>query len=480
MGIFFPTVSVLVRLPIRHQPLWGDDALLLRASQMPHGYASSLTESFFQTGSFKYRPITTPILSVFVSWFGNDIFWYQIVNTAFIGVLAFIVFLICASLSNSRLLGIFAGILVILTRFNWYSQDYVFGLMEITALLLFTGCLGLVIAALRQEDVFILSMSQGLLLMCTLTHERYVLVSLAIPMGVVVSAFVTQILARRLVQRSLWFLAIPLIHIVVKSELLMVSPLTGGGESDFNKVKGFWILRHFLEAVWSLFGLSNGYENAAQESRLNPLVFVATTLLTTGVVFLVLVQKFFVSFRKKSPEIAIGIVLLAVFGSVTFSASLVIERIEYRWLFPSFITFLFLASWVMSSGSHRLRMAVFAVAISMAATEFAYQPFHRIIALSPSRVEAAVSALRGRGQDGPWKLIVMPKNWEHSWQWWSFGYGDVFFQMDNPPMSVSIVGDERSASEECDKDWILSYCTLLIVDGQSTDVSVLDFRIAKY
>jgi hypothetical protein len=73
-------LTILTRHPIGGGPLWGDDALLYRASRMPSGYASDFWLGFVQTGSAKYRPLLTPVLALMTDTFGNDQFGYLVLT----------------------------------------------------------------------------------------------------------------------------------------------------------------------------------------------------------------------------------------------------------------------------------------------------------------------------------------------------------------------------------------------------------------
>jgi len=474
--IFLIFYGLLNRGPISHGALWGDDALLFRASSIPGGFASDLTSSLFQTGSAKSRPLLQPILALLLQSFGNDQFWYLWISAVLVVAISISVFFLIRSICGNNLVGILGAIVVQTTRFNWYSKDNVFGIMEATAILLLVLSVHQILHQLKEEDSSRALLSGIILLFAsTLVHERYVLVSAAIPFAfLLISILDKSVISKRNAALSLYFFLIPTFHVIWKVSLLNVSPFTGGGESNFSSVKGPWILKHVIQTATSVVGWSTGYKDAASHLNIKPVFLPVLASLVLVAICVGIYRTFILVFQtgdsKAVQTRSTLIILCAFFSTNVISASLVIERIEYRWLFGPLIFLIVIISSLKFSRQPELHLVrICALIIAIFVGDLMYQPMHKPELVNARRVQYALEGLKSTShfdeldRDIPWKLVVVAENWE-SWKWWTFAYGNVFLNSDNAPVQV-VFSTSDLAFSSCQKDWKLASCTLLKLDG---------------
>ena len=479
-------LAILTKSSISHGPLWGDDALLLRASRMPNGYASDFWLGFMQTGSAKYRPILSSVLALLTDKFGNDQFGYLVVSNMLLTVVAILVFVLSRRIGGSTLLSLAISSLVLVNRFSWYSQDNVFGIMEAGALIfLLLATLQVLRAVDGDYSHLRFAVSALFLLAATLIHERYLLVSAVIPTSLLIVVVVHRTASWiRAFRTSLIFLLIPAVHILLKAGLLNVSTLTGGGESNFSDVKGPWIAKHVLQTIASFAGLSEGNNYSADYWGIPSWIFALLTALVLLLVFLGIIaycdQR--LHLRRDLSSDSDGrieftlFLLLGILGSTSISASLVVERIEFRWVYAPFIFFLLLLILIYSEISNQLSGKILIMVIPiLCMLELLYQPLHHVYTAPRIRVTEAINeAASSAPVYEPWKLQIGVRNWEN-WQWWQFAYGYVFTQLPNPPQSIDFFVPKPKYSGCVDIERIS--CLVLFIDGQSTNVS--SFLVAK-
>ena len=474
--MFLIVYGVLNRGPISHGSLWGDDALLFRASSIPGGFASDLTDSFFQTGSAKSRPLLQPILSLLLQSFGNDQFWYLWISLVLVIAISVSIFFLVRSICGNNLVGIVGAIVVQTTRFNWYSKDNVFGIMEATAILLLVLSVQQIIHQLNEKNSSRRLLTGIIFLFAsTLVHERYVLVSAAIPFAfVLISMLDKSVISKKNAVLSLNFFLIPAFHVIWKVSLLNVSPFTGGGESNFSSVKGPWILNHVIETATSVVGWSAGYKDAASSLNIEPFFLPLLASLVLLAICVGLYRTLNLVLRSEDSKAiqtrSTLVILFAFFSANVISASLVIERIEYRWLFGPLIFLILIISCLELSRRpdlHIVRISALIIAILIG--DLIYQPMHKSDQVNAVRVQNALKGLENithfdeLGRDMPWKLVVVAENWE-SWKWWTLAYGNVFLNSDHAPVQV-VFSTSDLALSSCLKDWKLASCTVLKLDG---------------
>ncbi len=271
-----------------------------------------------------------------------------------------------------------------------------------------------------------------------------------------------------------------------KAGLLNVSPFTGGGESSFEQVRGWWIGRHFIESLTSITGLSTGVDEVSQYWGLNSVLFAVVAITIVVVVIslnLVMQLKGYFS-KSRSSEQNIArrdlLLLFFLFSGTTLSASLVIERIEFRWLYGPFIFFILITAQLTrqfrlpSSGY----FAVIPILSLLLLIDASYVPNHDDSRSQSNQVATALRALKSQAPpDGPWKLIVNTTNWQ-PWSQWQYGYGYVFSTLPNPPQEpVLIVNNlgKRALVDVCNQGWRPDQCVILGADGlkDQPTVSVL-------
>ena len=488
--ILLIVTGVLLRGRIENGPLWGDDALLLRASRFSGGFSSDVLASTFQTGSSKSRPLLQPILAAMLRVFGNNQFWYLFISSALVIAISCIVFKTLKALGASSSIAWLTSSIVLVTRFNWYAQDNVFGTMEALALLLALLSLYGLLQSVREEVVNLKKVTTSILLLCaaTFVHERYVLVALAIPTSLVLAELLLRNPhTKEIAKASTAFMSIPVLHIIWKEGLQNVSSLTGGGESNFETVIGLWIGKNFLQVLTSISGWSSGYRELEEIADVPSVVFVSVSILVLTVLVAGLID---IGVRSKSRtlvdsgKLAQIILIGGVFCAMSISASLVIERIEYRWLFGPLVLFLFFVQALLSSSTLKMKRVLSIIVPLVLVTEFLYQPLHKPQRINERRVANAVIKLEQFGKNNdvekeePFKLVISATNWNPSWQWWTLAYGNVFLQTINPPV-VLVLSSTENAYRDCQRDWNLSSCIWLQLDGETDQVTVSRIDLSR-
>lgn len=429
--------------------LYGDDFLLYEASKSTGGYASNFLTSFQQIGAGKYRPLFTPIASVLLSVFGRNYFYYQVAVLAVLSCTAFIGACIAYKLCNNWKVSAVVAAVIPMSRFTWYAQTTLHGVMEILAVFwMLFGLLALVtwLQSNYQSRKWLVLAVLGLGA-SAFTHERYLIICITLPLAV------TILCKGRLLLRSqifgLW--AVVGLQFVLKKYVVHVDIFQGGGETPLRSSAGPWIVQHFGLALLGIFGFSSGatdyYQNLGHGlfpsigwSRLARLAGVVGTYV--AVVFVILREQLYVGDVERSlrnERFRVLLVLVTCAFSLLIPASTVISRTEGRWLLGSdlimLIVLVLMANLITSAKIKSFALVgVLAGAVLMSVvTRHEYQRF------SYDRRQAQLVLQLAQDASKPGNAWNLDINVEGMIEW-QFAYGRAFSQLTTPPTGFTFGG----------------------------------------
>lgn len=333
----------------------GDDYLLLNASRSSDGYASSLSGCVNDIGMGKWRPMFVCTVTPLLKLVGDRYWCYFLLNL----VLIFLICLITANLLQ-RIVKLpewniaFCVFVVPFSRFAWYGRVSPFGVMEFGALLFALLFARQFMSALAKQTNRSWYLAGGLACLSALFHERYLALLAA---GFLVSIFNVRNKRTR-VPLAPWLLLSGSL-LAIKVFLLDTDPLVGGGEAPLRSSVDTWVLEHFLVGVKAVAGIGNGTNIGFDESgyvRLPALgalgkVWLVALLLIVLVIF-ILKSTLHRGLSTSKSDSSKGLMghqtvmcqLLLISGLLLIApASMIISRIEGRWLFgPEVFLFIFM------------------------------------------------------------------------------------------------------------------------------------------
>jgi hypothetical protein len=429
--------------------LWGDDALLIEATNSLGGYGSSISTSLIDSGQEKWRPIFQFVVAI-LRYF--DLLNYNVVLPANLTLLV-LVAVLCGLItynvtSGNFLLSGLVALLVTQSRFSSYSQSAIFGLMEmLAALLCLSGVYGFVKynnqTEIKSTKRAIFSIS--LIFAATLVHERYLVTLIAVIIFLLLKIDTQRVV---LAFTSLCFI---FINWAIKTFVLQINPLRSGASTDLSHSSGIWILKNFWYGFVGVFGgLSNEYLNfetisipnvSLPSPMWNHALTVLIPILLSCVVSIVLCYKRNHSLSEFLTSNLFMILLVAI--SLQFAASLVQERVESRWLFSSELFFLIFVVSIPYIFSTKLksRMIVWGL-VFLGLLSFT------VIALRANLMLTEPVVLKTQAQtvleklDSPtstlkeWRLVLDIA--DNPFEQWMFSYGRAFEQLKNPPSDWEI------------------------------------------
>ena len=432
----------LFRVPTIHAYFYGDDYLVYEASRLPYGYASQPLLGLLQAGGGKYRPLFTPLVAVALKFFGNSYLGFQSVSWVLLVLVATVAASIVLEITTSLLATYMTIFAVTTSRFTWYGQTSVHGLMEFLALLLLLIAIRFHLRYLATRSTTNLVATVLAVAASSFVHERYLI---AVVIFWILTFVAHRSWGKRMAGLSLLFPSVVLAHIVLKNVVIGVSYIKGGGETSLSGSLGPWIIIHFFLSVVGTLGFSsgvndyflrNGYQLIDPFQRTIGVISARTAF--AGLALLLL---FYVAalLRRSLSKPRVGPPLLSLWLlclTLLIPPSTVISRIETRWLLGSFIC-AFIATATMISalprGSNKKTVVGLAIALLLIST-YHYQrsldtfSYDRRIAQSVLN-EASLKSTEGR----KWNLAIRSREVIP----WMFGYGRAFSQLDFPPRSVT-------------------------------------------
>lgn len=429
---------LLTRIPQWHFPMFGDDFLLVRDASMPIREGSLLTD-MWQTGSGKWRPLSTVVLLWLAREWGFVYGPYQILNSVLLISCAVLGGLLAFRLTRTFPHALLVSTAYAVSHLTWMAQSSVYGTLELLTLFLFLcsvhSVVSLVSSTNRTEKYFLLSLI--LLLLATFTHERYLFCIIPLVAATLLHPSQSQL------RRRAWIpLLIPLIHVILKSFMLGLNPLTTGGESQ--RQVGTWVLRHIADSALMLTGWHSGVgvfysHNSLFEQRTNPMLGIVTLATIAGVTILLVIRRSDISSQSR-PVTAIQLLVLVGFAvSSLLPAALVHERIEARWLMAPHVMMLVLGVSVtlLHGGRGRLILGLAIPALSIAASTYWSKDVDRYLQLR-NQPSLAMSLIEDHApRNGPWVLTIVQSDQTVPVAW-QFGYTQAFRQLRNPPYLAQV------------------------------------------
>lgn len=430
------------RIAKSYRYFYGDDYLLLAEHNKPGGYASSFLHSFIDIDlQGKWRPVFTIVLHAVSKIFGLNTSTVMIVLLLLISVVATVSGLIVYQLNGSFLAALTIVVIVPMSRFSWYAQNRIHGLMELMAILfVLLGCLTYTRAVntgFTGRHLFLLNLYFSL---AALTHERYLIVCIVTPFFLIL----TNWNHRKFTYFILWSTSV--IYIAVEL-LSQNNPLRGGGEEEFSKSYGLWIFDHFVLALNELLIGTDGntiYPNHQISGQLP----IAVVLLSYIVVYCC-VRKVFglnnvefadskIGNRDTNKIYSLINFQLLISGCLVLMASTVVSRIEGRWLFGSEILFMIVFCSVIGALREKSLAFLFLRLFIFAYVANNVYNLNDIDRFELERAKVNKILLEVSSMDKPLagygvSLIGFDD--------WSFAYGSVFQQIEHPPNTVNFDGN---------------------------------------
>lgn len=443
--------SLLV-VPQRYIPIWGDDFLLLRASNTYQGYGSDTSIAPFQTGMTKYRPLFLVPFTVMNSLFGDQLNYYLLVNTGLTLFLGIAFGLLLREATQLARIAIPIGIISIASlRFLWFSREWIYGSMEIISL-------GASLLAL----VFFLRLSRNVhlngreelwanlfLVVAILTHER------AVAVGVAVSVFLAILNRRRVMEfTSLQILTpflIVLSSFVFKIYILQVNPLQGS-LTDYAESRSQSLLTNFSVTIPSGADKILG-RSIYSDSGLVLLTFRSVLAILLAVVVFVFVKKLLTNLFTKGHttnasettgeyHLESASLLVLIVGALSFGTMIAEPLVQERFLALPQLMFWIL---IINSGSIFSRRKnkenvalVFAAVLVL--IELSYLPVKKDYYPTQSRLTSAFIGLDSNlNGTEPWILNLQIDPQLQAELNWALGYPrpgfpGVFSTAKNPPV----------------------------------------------
>lgn len=370
--------------------------------------------------------------------------------------------------------------LTVVSQFNWFSQVSIYGLMELTAIMFVLLSVWPILESETLLDPRLaVKLSTVFLLCATLTHERYIICTFPIVVFFLIKQRTTEM------KILPWLpLLIPMFHIVMKSFVFQLDPLTGGGETQMSGVGETWMIVRLLDSLRMLLGWFSGVGHYYNGDRLGELARSSefgvpafmVSILSLMIVGLAWIQVY--RHSRRNPVVArpnLGsIFAIAIALACLLPSATVFERIEGRWMFGSQILLsLGVATMLRQSETSRtwIRIASVIVPLTMTGTALMYLPDADAYTTLRNQPTEILSQLSDRSpQDDPWAVVIVQAD-ETVPTKWQFGFGDALMQLPNPPYYVNISHDGNSI---CPKFRIRMTCLMVKVDGIDSKFEILE------
>jgi hypothetical protein len=336
--------------------------------------------------------------------------------------------------------------LVGLSPFTYLMQTSVYGAMEFSAAaLVIAGLCCFVYLETKPNSMIIRpGMVPLCLVLSSLVHERFLLTCLLFSFVAVFSPRY-----KRYARSVIVFL---IFYVLLKGFLLGLDPLQGGGESNFRAVAGWWVIAHYLDAlsgVFARFGGSGLFFNedllssSAQDVNLGWLCGPIPLMFAFAVGLLIFWFKDGIRKVAWSSIGAFGLVGLLML----VPASLVIQRIEARWLYVPHVCLV--TATVMFASHSKPRSLVQLLMVGCFLIALSQSLHYRTKAEDPlamrNQFQLAIDEIDNFSpRSGPWALVVYQPAQRSSVRWQT-AYSYAFNQLRNPPYSV-VYGTPDSCS----------------------------------
>lgn len=453
MSLVAVTSIFFFKVPIPHGYFYGDDYLLYEAHITPWGYSSSFWSSFYQIGGGKFRPLFTSVISLLLSWHGNSYSQFHRDALFLLFICSIIFAILCYQLTHNLLVFVFSPLIIISSRFIWYNQSQVHGIMELLALMWFLLALVLMFRWTSTRKPIFLIMASLAFAFSSFTHERYLLAPIAVWVFLLFCAAPKK-LPKIKISGTLVLLIGPALNWFLKVKVLGIDFLAGGGETPFLKSSGLWIIHHAGMGILGILGFSNGSIDhfspngwgLFNENGNSQFQDVNRWIRITIVFTLIICTLWFVRRQAKTKILSDCAmpqdqflnrgILVFLFLATLLPASTIISRTEGRWLqAPEICFWLIMFSLIPrinKKSASALLIGVFAVSqIISISTRPSMATY-----LSGQNLALAIMASTEQNapKSGAWNLVITGKDLQP----WLFAYGRVFFQLKNPPQNFLI------------------------------------------
>ena len=430
------------RIAKSYRYFYGDDYLLLEAHNKPGGYANSFLHSFIDIDmQGKWRPVFTFVLYAVSKIFGLNTSTVMIVLLLLISVVATVSGLIVYRLNGNFLAALIVAVIVPMSRFSWYAQNRIHGLLELMAILfMLLGCLTYARAVntgFTGRHLFLLNLFFSL---AALTHERYLIVCIVTPLWLVLTNWNYK--------KSTYFILWGTTVIYIAVELLSQNnPLRGGGEEEFSRTYGLWILDHFVLALKKLLFGTDGNSIYPNHQIFGPLRIAVVLILCVVVYFCVrkvigLNNAEFadskIANRDRNKFYSFIYFQFLISGCLILMASTVKSRIEGRWLFGSEILLLIVVCSIIGVLREKRLTVLYLCLIVFAYVANNICNLNNIDKFEVNRAEVNNVLLQVSSMDKPlaaYNVSLIGFNG------WVFAYGSVFNQIEHPPNNISFDGN---------------------------------------
>lgn len=436
-------------LPFFRGPMYGDDFLGVRDSLMPNS-RSGFWVDFWLAGAGKWRPISTPIILWMGRSFGFSYLPYLYVNLFLLAFCSIYVGFIGFQLTKSKALAVSISAAAAVSHFTWLSQISIYGAMELLAtiflLIGFSASIAATSSARNSSRYMLISFLA--VIASSYSHERFLIAAPIFALYYFLQRYSMSGFQRRL---PALFLTIPVTHVFIKSFVLNLNPIQGGGEGSAGSGFNFGFLSRYIDALGMLFGFhsSSGifYSSSiiGETANNSALRWQGFIILLIGIFAVGLLFRVFKKAQGAQDCLTLGgnnrhtLLAIALSLALLVPASTVTSRIEGRWIYASQVFLLFaVSSYLMNHMPRNLiRTIAFCVLpVSYALLSIAY--FHRsesytVLRDVPSKVVTTLDLLTRSKK--PWVLAIDSRASTLPLQW-QFGYGGVFSQLANPPYRV--------------------------------------------
>ena len=288
----------------------------------------SFREFVFPLGSTRFRFVYYLAAWLELMVTGSHIGWFVPINILLNGCIAYTVYRFGKRLSGRWLIGIFCGILYLLSRMSYYQISQVYGLMESMALWTAIGifyCLYRYVTE-EEERKWFLPAATALYFSICFIHERYM---------VLLPLFYAAFLMKKEKRITGSFLAVQAIRF---HTIGSISPAGTGGTDVADTFRFSDTFRYAVSQLLYLFGINagpdhlNGLSWGRSPYWIYALVIFADLLLfVMTVIFMITVIRERDQLKKRIPVIC----LFLLFIALCIGSSSVTIRVETRWIYVS-------------------------------------------------------------------------------------------------------------------------------------------------
>ena len=289
-------------------------------------------EFVFPIGGTRCRPVFYLASYLEMMLMGTHVEWMVPINIIINGMVAWTVYGMACNMSRSKVIGFFAGILYLLSRFSYYQISQGWGLMETMALWMAIGILYCLYQYLNEDRYYHYVTANVLYFLVCFVHERY--------MALIPLFFIVLVMKRQSPRRQfrLWavpalvFAGVQLIRLIAIGGL---SPAGTGGTQVADTFSVGQVIQYALSQVAYLFGINAGPEhlNGISWSQTPGWfhVMVYGSILLLAVMILLFLAAVISRKEARWSAFCNSFLFICFIGGCIASSSVTI-RVEMRWI----------------------------------------------------------------------------------------------------------------------------------------------------